>query len=130
VHGLGSLRQAGGSLFTLTGRILFTGIDMGGWCHVYWHHTPHRAAHKSWGGHKMSVQIEAPGTWIRCTTAMDEPETYSDTARGQVITTRRAVAECAAHGITDPSDIDELCAEAQLSPGRYDAYRLLVALGY
>jgi cbb3-type cytochrome oxidase subunit 3 len=52
MHGLGSLRQFAGSLFTLTGRILFTGIDMGGWCHVYWHHTPHRAEHGAWGGTK------------------------------------------------------------------------------
>jgi hypothetical protein len=79
----------------------------------------------------MSVQIEAPGTWIRCqSVAVDEPTCYSDGARGKVITERRAVAECAAHCITDPSDVAELLDEARLAPGVFDAYWLLVALGY
>jgi hypothetical protein len=123
----------------------------------------------------MSVEIEAPGTWIRCgssavgvlgdvqsagvalvavtaasgneagelfrsmevpntrpdcTPAVDEPLCYSDSAKGLAITERRAVTECAAHCITDPSDVAELLDEARLAPGVFDAYRLLVALGY
>ena len=57
--------------------------------------------------------------------------TYSESARGVLITEERAVREMRDHGITDPELVAEGLRESRESrPGSFSAYLLLMWLGY
>lgn len=57
-----------------------------------------------------------------------EPETYSESAKGIVITRERAVQELAAHGL-DTADMDEFFIETG-DHSHYNASTVLDWLGY
>ena len=59
-----------------------------------------------------------------------EDITYSESARGVVVSHSRAIAELKHHGVYDPADQLEALTEARVSDGRYSASRLLEWLGY
>lgn len=56
--------------------------------------------------------------------------TYSDSAKGVRITHSRAMFELTKHGVHSAADQAGALREAQTSPGQYDAYKLLLWLGY